>query len=53
LTQDERLVLSQYLGAYNFLTTNNMQWFQNFVQQLLTQSIGGSSQLIVLERIDK
>jgi len=48
LTQDERFVLAQYLGLYNLLRQNSPQ-FQETVNQILGQSVSGSSQLIVFE----
>ena len=48
LTQDERYVLAQYLWLYNMLRQNSPQ-FQDVLNQLLAQSVGGSSQMIVFE----
>jgi len=48
LTQDERFVLAQYLGLYNLLRQNSPQ-FQEAVNQILGQSISGSSQVIIFE----
>lgn len=48
LTQDERFVLAQYLGLYNLLRQNSPQ-FQETVNQILGQSISGSSQVIIFE----
>lgn len=48
LTQDERFVLAQYLGLYNLLRQNSPQ-FQETVNQILWQSVSGSSQVIVFE----
>ena len=48
LTNDERMVLSQYLGAMQAMTSSPTQ-FQNFIQSLLGQSIGGSSQIMIFE----
>lgn len=48
LTQDERFVLAQYLGLYNLLRQNSPQ-FQETVNQILGQSVSGSSQVIIFE----
>lgn len=48
LTQDERFVLAQYLGLYNLLRQNSPQ-FQEAVNQILSQSVSGSSQVIIFE----
>ena len=48
LTQDERFVLAQYMGLYNLLRQNSPQ-FQETVNQILGQSVSGSSQIIVFE----
>jgi len=48
LTQDERFVLAQYLGLYNLLRQNSPQ-FQETINQILGQSISGSSQVIIFE----
>lgn len=48
LTQDERLILAQYLAIYNMMQSNQQQ-YQATVQNLLKQSLAGSSQLIVFE----
>lgn len=48
LSQDERLILTQYVGLVNLLKANNPQ-FQQFVNSIIEQSLGGWSQLIVFE----
>ena len=48
LSQDERLILTQYLGLFNLLKANNPQ-YQEFINNILWQSLGGGSQLIVFE----
>jgi hypothetical protein len=48
LTQDERLILTQYLGLVNLLKANNPQ-YQEFINSIIGQSLGGGSQLIVFE----
>jgi hypothetical protein len=48
LSQDERLILMQYLGVINLLKSNNAQ-YQEFLNNLIGQSLGGWSQLIVFE----
>lgn len=48
LSQDERLILTQYMGLVNLLKTNATQ-YQEFVNSILGQSLGGWSQLIVFE----
>lgn len=48
LTQDERLVLIQYVSLYNLMRQDQAQYTQA-INDLLAQSIGGSSQLIIFE----
>jgi hypothetical protein len=48
LSQDERLILMQYLGLINLVKANNSQ-YQEFVNSIMGQSLGGGSQLIVFE----
>ncbi|MEI6774623.1 MAG: hypothetical protein WCL18_07750 [bacterium] len=48
MTQDERLILTQYMGLVNLLKAQNPQ-YQEFVNSILGQSLGGGSQLIVFE----
>ena len=48
LTQDERLILTQYLGLSNLLKANNPQ-YSEFLNNIIGQSLGGGSQLIVFE----
>ncbi|MEI8007893.1 MAG: hypothetical protein WCI00_00070 [bacterium] len=40
LSQDERLILTQYMGLVNLLKANNPQ-YQDFVNSILSQSLGG------------
>jgi len=49
LTQDERFILAQFLGLYNIVKSGNQQQIQEVVNSILGQSLGGSSQLIILE----
>lgn len=48
LTQDERIVLVQYLNMYTMLRQDNQQYMQA-LNQLLWQSVGWGSQIIILE----
>ena len=48
LSQDERLILMQYLGIVNLYNTNAQQ-YQEFLNNIMWQSLGGWSQLIVFE----
>lgn len=48
LSQDDRLILMQYVGLINLLKANSPQ-YQEFVNSILGQSLGGGSQLIVFE----
>lgn len=48
LTQDEKLILLQYLGLVQLQTAQNPQ-LQEYTNSLLQQSLGGGSQLIVFE----
>ncbi len=48
LSQDERMILLQYLGLVNLLKANNPQ-YQEFINNIMGQSLGGGSQLIVFE----
>ncbi len=48
LSQDERLILMQYLGLVNLAKTNSPQ-YQEFLNSILGQSLWGGSQLIVFE----
>jgi len=48
LTQDERLILAQYLGIYNAMNANSPQYGE-FLNNIIGQSLGGGSQLIVFE----
>ncbi|MFA5748226.1 MAG: hypothetical protein WC872_03900 [Candidatus Absconditabacterales bacterium] len=52
LSQDERIILLQYLGLFNLAKAtdqNNAQQYQQYLNNLLGQSLGGGSQLIVFE----
>ncbi len=48
LSQDERLILMQYLGLINLAKSQSPQ-YQEFVNSIMGQSLGGGSQLIVFE----
>lgn len=48
LSQDERLIMLQYIGIVNLLKANNPQ-YQEFVNNILSQSLWGGSQLMVFE----
>jgi len=48
LTQDERIILMQYAGLVNLLQTNNPK-YSEFLNNIIGQSLGGGSQLIVFE----
>jgi len=48
LTQEERTILTQYLGLTNLLKGNGAQ-YQEFLNNIIGQSLGGGSQLIVFE----
>ncbi len=48
LTQDERLILLQYINLFS-LARNNQSQYQSFVNNIFTNSIAGWSQLIVVE----
>jgi len=50
LSQDERFILSQYLAIFKII--GNQQQFQSMVNQLIKQSLGGTSQLMVFELIE-
>ncbi|HKL44189.1 MAG TPA: hypothetical protein VJ892_02845, partial [Candidatus Absconditabacterales bacterium] len=49
LTQDERFVLVQYLNLYQSLQQNNMQQYQEILNNIMMTSLAGSSQLIIFE----
>lgn len=48
LSQDERIVLVQYLGLINILKNNPTQ-YQESLNNIIGQSLGGGSQLIIFE----
>ncbi|MDD3262859.1 MAG: hypothetical protein PHR61_03350 [Candidatus Absconditabacteria bacterium] len=48
LTQDERLIIAQYISISNLQKANNER-LQEAINGILGQSLGGSSQIIVLE----
>jgi len=48
LSQDERMILSQYLGIRNLVTSNSPQ-YQEVLNNIIGQSLGGGSQLIIFE----
>ena len=47
-TQDERYVLAQYLWLYRALAAGDQQ-YQSFLQNIISQSLWGGSQLIIFE----
>jgi hypothetical protein len=47
-TQDERMILSQYIWVYNMMKSDATQ-YQSFVSWLLKQSLWWSSQVIIFE----
>lgn len=47
-TQDERFVLAQYLWLYRALVAGDQQ-YQWFLQNIISQSLAGGSQLIIFE----
>ncbi len=49
LTQDERFVLVQYLNLYQSLQQNNMQQYQEILNNIMMTSLAWSSQLIIFE----
>lgn len=49
LNQDERFVLIQYINLYSVLKQNNMQQYQEMLNNILMTSLAGGSQLIVFE----
>lgn len=48
LSQDERTILLQYINLFQLYKSGNSQ-LQNAINNILGQSLGGSSQIIVLE----
>ena len=51
LTNDERIVLLNYLSLFNLMQNDQLQ-YQKSVQWLLGQSLGGSSQVMIFEVMD-
>jgi hypothetical protein len=51
LSQDERMVLAQFLTMYNTLRVDPNQ-YQQMINSLLQQSLASSSQIIILEIVD-
>jgi len=49
LTQDERFVLIQYINLYSVLKQNNIQQYQEMINNIMMNSLAGGSQLIVVE----
>jgi len=49
LTQDERFILAQFLGLFNIVKSWDQTQIQSIVNNILWQSLWGSSQLIILE----
>jgi hypothetical protein len=52
LNQDERNVLGQYLWLYNILQAGNQEQYWQILNNLLWQSLGWWSQLIVFQLTD-
>ena len=48
LTQDERMILTQYVGLINLYKAQNTQ-YQDYLNNLLQQSLGGGSQVMIFE----
>ena len=48
LSQDERMIMTQYLGLRNLVASNSPQ-YQEFLNGIIGQSLGGGSQLIIFE----
>lgn len=51
LTNDERLILSQYIWMLNMMRSNSPE-YPKYVNNMMQQSLGGSSQIITFELID-
>ncbi|HRU50281.1 MAG TPA: hypothetical protein P5155_02135 [Candidatus Absconditabacterales bacterium] len=49
LTQDERFVLIQYINLYSSLRQNNIQQYQEMINNIMMASLAGGSQLIIVE----
>ncbi|HMT00724.1 MAG TPA: hypothetical protein PKC14_00200 [Candidatus Absconditabacterales bacterium] len=52
MTEDERFIMIQYLNLYDMMSSpvqDNKARFQQFLQQFLSQSLGGGSQLVVFK----
>jgi hypothetical protein len=49
LTQDERFILIQYINLYSSLKQNNIQQYQEMINNIMMASLAGGSQLIVVE----
>lgn len=49
LTQDERVMLFQFINLYNLMNSSNQSQYQSFVNNIFTNSIAWWSQLIVVE----
>ena len=48
LTQDERYILTQYIGILRMAQSDQTQ-FQAAINNIISQSLGGSSQLMTFE----
>jgi hypothetical protein len=48
LSENEKMILTQYVGLVNLLNSQNPQ-YQEYVNNILSQSLGGGSQLMVFE----
>ena len=49
LTQDERVMLFQFINLFNLANSSNQSQYQEFVNNIFTNSIAWWSQLIVIE----
>lgn len=49
LTQDERFILIQYINLYSSLKQNNIQQYQEMINNIMMASLAGGSQLIIVE----
>lgn len=49
LTQNERFVLIQYINLYSSLRQNNIQQYQEMINNIMMASLAGGSQLIIVE----
>ncbi len=49
LSQDERFALYQFMSLYSFAQNPSSSQYQNMINSILSESIAGSSQLIIVE----